>query len=174
MIFTGFKRKTNQLFFNKHLKNNITVTSENNTGAIKKVLVLLQDASIKNKVLIDLSSMLNLSENEIEIVVFQKKKNQQNEQMAVFTPKDFGWYGKIKSEMLQTILTKKYDLLINYSKVENIYCNLLLLQCKTNFRVGFAHLNKEFYDLIIKCNYADIELFNSELKKYLAILKKIQ
>jgi len=173
MIFTGFKRKSVQLFFNKHLTEFPGNSRENNDGKVKNVLVFMDDISLKSTILTDLKTILNIPENDIEILLFQKKIKKNQEDKNLFSPKDFGWYGKIKSEKLSNILTNKYDLLINYSKVENIYSNLLILQSKTALNVGFSHLDKRFYDLIIRCDKSDIALFNNELKKYLAILKKI-
>jgi len=173
MIFTGFKQKSNQLFFNKQLKkfvvNRLKIKSKN----LKRVLILLDDISNKAPILEDFNNLFEIGELEIDIFVFQKKVLNDDVLDQVISPKDFGWYGKIKSDKLNSILTKKYDLLINYSKIENIYTNILILQCETAFNVGFSHLDKRLYDLLINCKDSDTKLFNKELKKYLAILKKI-
>ena len=39
MIFTGIKRKSNQLFFNKKIKELVEVTSESSSKKIKNVLI---------------------------------------------------------------------------------------------------------------------------------------
>lgn len=173
MIFTGFKRKSNQIFFNiklpELLQKSVVVSSEK----IKHVLVFLDDISEKDMLLNELLMVFNIAERDIKLVIFQQKISKEQISEAIITPKDFGWYGKINSEKLKSILTKKYDLLINYSKVDNLYSNLLLLQCNTGFKVGFAHLDNRLYDLIIDCESNDVKLFNKELKKYLTILNKI-
>jgi len=173
MIFTGFKHKSNQLFFKKHLKKFVGNRHKIESKNIKKVLLLLDDISQKPTILDDFNNLFGIVENEIDVFAFQKKDLKDVTFDEVISPKDFGWYGKIKSKQLNSILTKKYDLLINYSKIENIYFNLLILQCETAFNVGFSHLDKRLYDLLINCNESDTKLFNKELKKYLAILKKI-
>ncbi|MEX1382402.1 MAG: hypothetical protein AB1Z17_03310, partial [Lutibacter sp.] len=91
----------------------------------------------------------------------------------LFSSKDFGWYGKINNDTLKNILTKKYDLLINYSKIDYLYNNILLLHSKVAFKVGFASLDNRFYDLLINCKTSEIALFNKEVRKYLEILNKI-
>jgi hypothetical protein len=48
------------------------------------------------------------------------------------------------------------------------------LQSKAAFKVGFAHLDKRLYDLMIRCEADEIALFNEELLKYLVILKIVQ
>ncbi len=65
-------------------------------------------------------------------------------------------------------------MLINYSKVENLYSNLLILQSKTAFKVGFSYQNNELYELMIDCKSGDYGTFNAELEKYLTILNKIE
>jgi len=173
MIFTGFKHKSNQLFFNKRLKTFVKNRHKNESKNVRSVLILLDDVSKEEAILDDIKNLLEISKSEIAVFVFQKKNLNTNDSDNILSPKDFGWYGKIRSKKLNSILTKKYDLLINYSKIENIYFNLLILQCETAFNVGFSYFDKRLYDLLINCNKSDTNLFNKELKKYLAILKKI-
>jgi len=173
MIFKGIKRKSNQIFFNKQVQNFRINSQMNSSKNIKKVIILLDDASIKATIEKELITLLNISEKDVEIIIFNKIVDKSNSNKNIFTPEDFGWYGKLKSDTLKSILTKKYDLLINYSKVENLYNNLLILQSKSAFNIGYAHLNKSFYDLLIDCNPSNYKLFNIEIKKYLKILNKI-
>ena len=173
MIFRGFKRKSNQIFFKKQLPVLLENSHKNTSAEVKKVIVFLDDVSKKTEIKNSLSSLFNLSDNAIDWCVFLQKKSKSEDEEGVFTPKDFGWFGMINAPELKSILTKKYDLLINYSKVESLYSDLLILRSRTAFRVGFAHLDSRFYDLVIDCDAEDWELFNSELKKYLKILNKI-
>jgi len=172
MIFTGIKRKSNQIFFNKKLIELLGSSKIATSKEVKKVIVFLDNVSEKEIIKKNLSTILKISKNSIEVVVF-KNLNKNKLEKEIFTPKDFGWFGTIRSERLKNILTKKYDLLINYSKTDTLYKNLVVLQSKTAFRVGFAHLDNRFYDLLINCNASDISLFNKEMKKYLYILKII-
>ncbi|WP_111709176.1 DUF6913 domain-containing protein [Lutibacter citreus] len=173
MIFTGIKRKSNQLFFNKKAKEFVENNVNENSGKIKNVIVLLDDINENETLVKELKKELNLNEKGLKVVVIHQQNNKNKEDEIGFYPQDFGWYGKIKSEELKNILTKKYDLLINYSKIDNLYNNLVLLQSKSSFRVGFAHLDNRFYDLLIDCKSTKTSLFNKELKKYLTILNKL-
>ncbi|WP_299528546.1 hypothetical protein [uncultured Lutibacter sp.] len=173
MIFTGFKRKSNQIFFNRRLKDLLKKSTAISSKEIKRVIVFLDTISEKDKVKKEILALFNIAEKDLKMVVFQQKVSKEESSEDIITPKDFGWYGRINSEKLKTILTKKYDLLINYSKVDNLYSNLLLLQCKIGFRAGFKHLDNRFYDLLIDCKSDDFKLFDKELLKYLKILKKI-
>jgi len=173
MIFTGIKRKSNQLFFNKQLPNFLKKAHSSSSKKVKKVIVFIDAISEKPAIEDSLIKHLNLSKEDVELFIFQSNVSKENKIEGVFSSRDFGWYGKIKSEFLKSVLTNEYDLLINYSKVESLYNNLLILQCKSAFRAGFAHYDNRFYDLLIDCKSSEIELFNSELKKYLKILNKI-
>lgn len=173
MIFTGFKRKSNQIFFKKTILDLLKNEHKIPFVEVKKVIIFLDTNANRTSVLSMLTSMLKISESDIKVVIFQQKLRNEQRANEVITPKDFGWYGKIESEKIKNILTNKYDLLINYSKVDNLYLNLLLLQCKAAFKVGFAHLDKRLYDLMIRCESNERDLFNEELKKYLVILKII-
>jgi|SRR5680860_1356617 len=174
MIFTGFKRKSNQIFFKKNLPSLLKNAHKSPFDEVKKVIIFLDINANRISILSALTSMLKISESDIKVVVFQRKLKKEKEENEIITPKYFGWYGKIDNEKLKNILTNKYDLLINYSKVDNVYLNILLLQCKAAFKVGFAHLDKRLYDLMIRCESDEINLFHEELKKYLVILKIVQ
>ncbi|GGK45059.1 MULTISPECIES: DUF6913 domain-containing protein [Flavobacteriaceae] len=173
MIFTGIKRKSNQLFFNKKVKELLANAAESNSKKINNVLIVLDDISLKEVTLANLKNNLGIQESNIEILVFLQKKSKENDDKHLFSSKDFGWYGKINNEYFKNILTKKYDLLINYSKIDYLYNKILILHSKAAFKVGFASLDNRFYDLLINCKTSEIELFNKELKKYLEILNKI-
>ena len=173
MIFTGFKRNSNELFFKRRLAELSNNPADFSSKKIQKILVFLDDFSHKKAINENLTKLLNIPVGKIEVLVFQAKIYKNEDSENKISAADFGWYGKIKSEKLKFILTKNYDLLINYSKIDNIYLNLLILQCKVGFRVGFSHLDNRFYDLTINCESSNFALFNREMKKYLQILKKI-
>ena len=173
MIFTGFKRKSAQFFFNKQLVKLLGNSEKHASNKVKSILVFLDEILEKEPMQQRLIKSLGVSESQLKFVVFQTKIPKKQICEDCFSPKDFGWSGKVKSESLNIILTKKYDLLINYSKVENIYSNLLILQSKAAFKVGFSHFDNRLYDLMIEGENINIDLFNKELKKYLEILNKI-
>ena len=135
MIFTGIKRKSNQLFFNKRVKELLADAAESTSEKIKKVLIVLDDISLKEVTLANLKNNLGIQEKNIEILVFLQKKSKEKDDKHLFSSKDFGWYGKINNDILKNILTKKYDLLINYSKIDNLYNNILLLHSKAAFNL---------------------------------------
>ena len=173
MIFTGIKRKSHQIFFNKRLNDFILKSAKKDSKKIERVLVFIEDLDVVGDLTKDLLKKLKVKKHDLNFLVFQDKIDKLNEDKHLFTPKDFGWYGKVKSPQLKAVLTNKYDLLINYCKVENVYVNTLLLQCNSGFRIGFPHLNSELYDLIIDCDLNNKNLVNNEIQKYLTILNKL-
>jgi hypothetical protein len=173
MIFTALKRKSNQIFLKKINSENKRFEQQNNTKQVKNVLVFLDDIKLNNEVERILIETFELPSTAFEFVVYQQKSSKNNIENHIITHRDFGWFGKLKSEKLKNILTNKYDLLINYNKIDQFYTNLLVLQSNASFKVGFAHLKSGLYDLTIQCNHNEIELFTKEVKKYLKILKKI-
>lgn len=174
MIFTGFKRKSNQIFFNKNWQELLEKSSIVSDENIKNVLIIVNSQLEKEAIEKALVETLKISADAINTVIFQQKLKKDQRDLGIITPKNFGWNGKLPLDKLENILTKNYDLLINYSKVENVYVNLLILHCKVAFRVGFGHFNKKLYDFIVKCDPAELSLFHTELSKYLKILKKIE
>lgn len=173
MIFTGFKRKSNQIFFNRNKEELLEKSRTETVGTIKKVVLVVNSIAEADELKETVSKLLNIPKATIDAIVFQMKVKKDQKNDTILTPKDFGWHGDLKNNKIENILTNQYDLLINYSKVENVYINLLLLQCKVAFRIGFGHFDKLLYDLIIKCEIAELDLFHTELIKYLKILKKL-
>lgn len=173
MIFAGIKRKSNQLFLKNNLPGLLEGFNAEKHDVVQNVLVLCDniDRAIKIKQL--LINDLRLQKDSIDLAVFQKTPMAVEADIIAISPSDFGWYGGIKSGALRKILTNKYDLLINYNKIDNLYTNLVLLQCQSSFRVGFEGSDDRFYDLLINCNKEDAITFGDELKKYLLILKKL-
>jgi len=173
MIFKGFKRKTNLIFIKNHINDFLNKSFDKPQNKIKNCLIFVDDVATISKIKSDLIKKLTIEEQNIEIVLFQKKILKEEMECFRISPQNFGWYGRLKQEKFPFSLTKKYDLLINYSKVDKLYLNLLLLQMNSDFKIGFGHLDKRFYNLVINCNPNEITIFDNELKKYLTILNKI-
>lgn len=173
MIFTGFKRKTNQNFIKNHIKDFLKKQADNSKDKTKKVIIFVDEVSIITNLKKEIYKKLKISENQLEVIVYQQKASKNKIEYPTISPKNFGWYGKLKQEKFPFSLTKKYDLLINYSKIDHLYLNLLLLHMNIRFRIGFSHFDERFYDLLVNCEYQSISIFTNEIKKYLTILNKI-
>ncbi len=173
MIFTGFKRKTNQIFIKNHIQDFLKRQPENTQHKIKNIIIFVDDITAVSNFKKEIFHQLKIEENQLKIVVYQQKKAKNEVKYHIISPKNFGWYGRFNQKKFPFSLTKKYDLLINYSKVDHLYLNLLLLQMNISFKIGFPYFDNRFYDLLVNCKYHNISIFTNEIKKYLTILNKL-
>ncbi|NQY06286.1 MAG: hypothetical protein HRT68_08910, partial [Flavobacteriaceae bacterium] len=90
-----------------------------------------------------------------------------------FTIKDIGYFGKKKGNVLIDILNKEFDVLITYNREDDEVLNLITLESKSKFKVGFSVQDQRLNDLVIDIKTKDISAFNNELIKYLKILNKL-
>lgn len=91
-----------------------------------------------------------------------------------FTEKNFNWKGQPKKEAFKNFIEEPHDLLIGYFNKNNLYLENAVLHSNAKFKVGFAKVNQELYDIEIAEYPTKIESFLSELKKYLIVLKKLE
>ena len=173
MIFTGFKYKSNQIFFKKNVEKLIETNRFQSEDKIKSVLFITDDEYTIDEVKDTLPKVLGLDNKNVDYILFQSRKSRGLAHYNVVSPGDFGWNGKIKADAVNAITKKKYDVIINYSRMDIVYINILLLQTKTTLRIGLSHLDKSIYDLMINCEPNNISVINSEIKKYLIALNKL-
>lgn len=172
MFFTKLKEKVHYFFVkkNKTLQNKPKNLSKDK---IKNVLVLLDVNEDKNLIKRELEHFLNSKKITIDFIFFHPNSSMKKKYEDCITPSDFGWFGSIPTHINELFLTKNYNLLINYCKVDYTYINTLLLHCKIDFLVSYSHIDNQLYDLQIACDSDDIKLFTHEIKKYLTILNKL-
>lgn len=91
-----------------------------------------------------------------------------------FTEKDFNWKGEVKNKSFKSFLEEPHDLLIGYFNKNHLFLENAVLRSKAKFKVGFANVNQELYDMEIDELPNKMESFLSELKKYLIILNKLK
>lgn len=91
-----------------------------------------------------------------------------------FTEKDFNWKGKVKNKYFKDFIETPHDLLIGYFNKNNLYLENAVLRSNAKFKVGFANVNQQLYDMEIAEQPTRIESFLSELKKYLIIMNKLK
>ncbi|MCT4628654.1 hypothetical protein [Winogradskyella sp.] len=172
MILKAFKEKSNQKYINKLLSVRKAIVNNNK---IKVVAVLLNaDEFNDSEVFRRYFKDLNLISPKHKIVTFVNDNKYEGSQWETYyTPKDFGWKGKINNTDLQLFIDETFDVLISYYKNETPELNLITASSKANLKVGLSRNDERLYDLIIDVNPKDIEIFKKELKKYLNILNKL-
>ncbi len=171
MFFNKFKEKVHYFFVKKN-KDPHRYKGTKKESTIQSILVIIDDFDTKDLVEKELKQFFRRTIS-LEIVTFKKEIKDKKERLEYITPHDFSWSGGVSDKLKETVLTKKYDLLINYCKVDYVYIKALLLQCHFDLAISFAHLNNEPYDIQINCDTDNVKLFTDEVKKYLKILNKI-
>ena len=71
MIFTGFKRKSAQFFFNKQLVKLLGNSEKHASNKVKSILVFLDEILEKEPMQQSLINSLGVSESQLKFVVFQ-------------------------------------------------------------------------------------------------------
>lgn len=172
MILKAFKEKSNRKYVNNLLT---TRKSTVDNSAIKTVAVLLNAEEFHEfEVFRVYFKELGLNSPKHKIIAFtMDDKLEYNQWNAHFSPKDFGWNGKIKNVDLDTFINEPYDMLVCFFKNQVLQLNHITAASKANFKVGISNEDERLYDLIIDVDLKEINVFKQELKKYLNILKKI-
>lgn len=172
MFLKAFKEKSNRKYVNKLLDIPKAVVNNNK---VKTIAVLLNAKEYDDFEAFRLYfKELNLTSPKHKIVAYVNDDKYESSQWETyFSPKDFGWKGKLNNIDLQSFVDEDYDVLISYYKQESLELNLITALSKANFKVGLARNDERLYDLIIDLKPADIGTFKKEFKKYLNILNKL-
>ncbi len=119
----------------------------------------------------DLETRLKLSGNKFRVVLVSSGYEDQGDfNYPVFSEKDLGMFGKIKTADIKDFTEINFDLLINYSGVGNYLAEVLLLKSQAKLKAGFFNEKADLYDISIKTGDNKIVVFNEELGKYLKIM----
>ncbi|WP_299122366.1 hypothetical protein [uncultured Winogradskyella sp.] len=172
MILKAFKEKSIQKYVNKLLATRKSSVSNNK---VKTVAVLLNASEFHEFEVFRLYfKELNLTSPKHKIIAFTlDDKLEHNKWNTHYSPKDFGWNGKIKNIDLDTFINEPYDVLICFYKKEVLQLDLITAASKANLKVGISKSDERLYDLIIDVDLKEINVFKQELKKYLNILNKL-
>lgn len=172
MILKAFKEKSNRKYVNKLLDaRNAAV----NNNKVKTISVLLNADEFDDfEAFRRYFKELSLISPKHKIIAFTNDDKFESSQWETyFSPKDFGWKGKINHIDLQAFIEEDYDVLISYYKKEDLYLNLITAASKANLKVGLSRNDERLYDLIIDTKPKEINIFKEEFKKYLNILNKL-
>lgn len=175
-MFKGLKNKSINKAVESHLQQR-----ESYTKAIKlnKMAVLI-DARYDIDILsvMKLSSRLGVKPKNVKIIGLKHVKSKSHlegeaESASYFDESQIAYSGSFKSNTLKDFTNEQYDVLINFYKSDIPNLNLIAAASKAKFKVGFADVDNRINDLVIGTAPDNIDLFISELKKYLKILNII-
>ncbi len=174
MGILNLKKKTACKFI-KNKQNRAQAAKINELSSIAKVgvlaeLTLFQTYDFTNS----LSNGLGIEQDEIVVFLFDRdKEGVKPENHKICDEGCFGLFGKIKSLSLDRFVNKKFDLMINYCEPDLVYAQVIMLRSHARLKAGFEHENNFFNDIAIKTAGNKIDTFNTELVKYLQLLKLI-
>lgn len=172
MILKAFKANSNQKYINKLLNARQVAVSNMKMKSVGVILNMNEFSDFD--AFRNYFNQLGISQSKIKIIAFVEDAKDANPLWdTYFNPKDFGWKGKIKNVDLQSFIDTKFDVLISYYTNDSLELKLITAASNANFKVGLSQEDKRMYDLMINVKTKQIELFNSELTKYLHVLNKI-
>lgn len=149
-------------------------TSKRNSMISRLGFIVEEDFYDDFEALQQLGLALGVAENNIAIFSFvdgQQKAPTLRQNYT--TPKDFNLFGAIKNQAVIDFLNTEFDALIGIYGSESNYLKALVARSLAHFKIGFSNGDDRLFDLIIDIDPLDERLRESELKKYLKILKKI-
>ena len=125
--------------------------------------------------MIDLQKMVtdHLELRNPKIYSYKKYHKDDVKSYKHFTENDFNWKGEVMDTSLQGFIEQPFDLLVCFFKEPPVFLEYAALLSKAIFKVGFADVNPELFDLQLSVNESEEKLFFEELKRYLIILDKL-
>ena len=171
MIFKSLHENLVKKKINKSLEllNNQTRIKPNPIKTIGCIIDPMFPVEVSN--FIKLVHRIGLKEKDLKLITFQENDNGFNifSNMNI-TPKSISYTGNLTGKDSLEFISYDYDLLINFFKFNDV---LTLLSSKVNakFRVGFSSVDSRLNDLIFSEKIKKFKEFDSELIKYLRIIK---
>ena len=139
---------------------------------ISRIGVLCQGQD-QSRIKRGLEKVFDLDASDIWLMDFVEKNKHTLEDDHWFSELDFSLFGRLKYNKLEEFVKKDFDLLINYQNQPSVFLNHVNLHSNAGFKVGLIEADLDGLDMEIReCNN-DIDLMNSEIIKYLKILKII-
>ena len=172
MFLKVFKDNSNQKYINKLLAARKAAVDNRKISSIGVILNIdeFKDFEAFRTYLKE----LEIKSNKTKIITFIKDEKDINFHWETyFSPKDFGWKGKINNVELQTFINTEFDALISFFKDDVLELNTIVAQSKANFKIGLSNTDQRLYDLIIDVKPSQFLIFKEELKKYLTVLNKL-
>ena len=174
MKLLNLKNKTASKFIKKQ-RNQVGSKKEFELKAVKKIGVLAELTLFETYDFTKrLAADLKVRPEDLKIFLFDPSgKGEAPGFYKACSEKDFGFFGKVKSEALNRFLSSDLDLLINYCEASLLFPRVIMLRSVAKMKAGFEDELNFFNDIAVNAKQNDIDTFNSELAKYLKILKLI-
>lgn len=164
------------LSLKKLLKKNLVSVPYNSTASSIKSIGLIIDGTYfleKDKLINEIVAQ-GISKDKIKVIVFRNKvKKREVFSQSMFSLKQVNNFGEFSDAVINEFINEPFDLLISYYYFDKPILKWLTFKSKAHFKAGFSSIDKELNHFMIDTNFDNLKTFNSELFKYLKILKKI-
>lgn len=172
MILKAFREKSNQKFVNNLLENRSQNVQDKKVRHVG--VILNQDEFGDPEPFRALFKEFGLNSPKNTVVFFCEKEEDKRAQWETyFIAKDFGWSGNLKNSELYQFVEEPFDMLIAFYNENRPELHQIVAMSNANFKVGIHKHDERLFDLILELSVSRFDVFKSELKKYLTILKKI-
>ncbi|GHA34877.1 hypothetical protein GCM10007103_15500 [Salinimicrobium marinum] len=145
-------------------------------SSVKRVCVILDeaDARLMNKFK-EFAKDLNVKEDNFKMLICLSTRSKEKDlESIVFRTSDLTWSGKIRNSEIQNLLKEHFDLLISFTAVESKTANFITAALSADLKVNRREETASGFDLTISTGYKELDVFMTELKKYLKILNRIR
>lgn len=171
-----FYKTIKDFLLKKHIKKTLTQgLPEVNNEPIKTIGLLIDGTHFfdKDKLINEFKKHSN-GQFKVNLLVYRKKaKKDEIIEYPYYTKKDVGVYGTISKGEVENFIAFPFDLLVNFYDTSNANLELISVESKAKFKVGFATVNKDINQFIVNLYMEKYVEFTQILFEYLKILKKI-
>ena len=117
---------------------------------------------------------LGIRKNNIRFIAkIDAKKTHPNSWDSFYSLEDFDWLGKHKNQEIDEFVDQPFDVLISYYKTNALELNLITALSKANFKIGLNNEDDRLHDFTIEVDPSKIDIFKTELVKYLTTLNRL-
>lgn len=171
-----FYKTIKDFLLKKYIKKSLTSgLAEVNNDPIKTIGLLIDGTHFfdKDKLINEFKKHSN-GQFKVNLLVYRKKaKKDENIEYPYYSKKDIGISGAISKGEIENFIAFPFDLLVNYYDTSNADLELISVESKAKFKVGFATVNNDINHFIVNLYMEKYIEFTQVLFEYLKILKKI-
>lgn len=167
-----FKAKSGYKYLEDELKKSRPVIDKKGISSIACIVDM--DKFSNAEAFQSLRKQMGLKPNAVHVMGYKRGQDKYGMFSIPFcTDKDLGWNGSLENGDFSEFSGREYDVLINYFTEDRLLLKLMSAKVNARIRVGLKEADNEMNDLIFDCKLSDFETFQSELEKYLRILKEL-
>ncbi|MDT8415623.1 MAG: hypothetical protein RQ735_09625 [Flavobacteriaceae bacterium] len=144
-------------------------------GKLESMLILFDaEAAFSESFFTELGSLANIPPGQTKWLGFSAKPRKHKVwKHPVFHNNNIGWDGTLKGDVVDVVLNRPYDLVVNYFDKPSWQLKAAASQVQTGLRLGFEEVNADINDIVFKADLKAGEVFKTEFCKYLKALRKL-